>query len=400
MNILYLCDEYPPGRHGGIGTVVQMLARKMVQLGHKVVVAGFYDPGYGQDDHFSDQGVEVFRFRQPLSSSWFAHTDSLRVRLSYRALKLSGLLQWNVRSGLKKYGAFLEGIIQKNKIDIIEAPDYNDYLRLCSTYIPFPKLPAPKVIKLHGTMTYFAREAGKDIPKYVWQAEHDLLKNASAVCSVSRYTAERTAAYLNYTRPIVTLYNGIEVGTISSFTAEKTNTVVFTGTLVEKKGIFQLMKAWNIVHDKNKNVQLIVAGKGAVEKARSLLSDSAAATVTFTGHVPRTDVARLLQEAKVAVFPSYAECFALGPMEAMANGTAVVYSKRHSGSELINDEKDGFLIEPDNVNEIAEAILRLLGDSSMRNGIAANGMEKVKINFDLDVIARKHIDFYKEVLKD
>jgi len=71
MNILYICDEYPPGKHGGIGTAVQLLARTMVQRGHNVVVAGFYDWGYGGDDHFEDQGVLVYRFRRVLSSKFF-----------------------------------------------------------------------------------------------------------------------------------------------------------------------------------------------------------------------------------------------------------------------------------------------------------------------------------------
>jgi glycogen synthase len=47
MNILFICDEYPPGRHGGIGTVVQLTARALVSQGHNVVVAGFYDWAYG-----------------------------------------------------------------------------------------------------------------------------------------------------------------------------------------------------------------------------------------------------------------------------------------------------------------------------------------------------------------
>ena len=64
MNILYLCDEYPPGRHGGIGTSVRLLARQMAKMGHHVVVAGLYGPGYGGANEFSDEGVKVYRFRR------------------------------------------------------------------------------------------------------------------------------------------------------------------------------------------------------------------------------------------------------------------------------------------------------------------------------------------------
>jgi glycogen synthase len=46
MNILYICDEYPPGPNGGIGSVVQNLARELVKQGHKVYVVGLYPIGY------------------------------------------------------------------------------------------------------------------------------------------------------------------------------------------------------------------------------------------------------------------------------------------------------------------------------------------------------------------
>ena len=63
MNILYLCDEYPPGQHGGIGTSVRSMARELVKQGHRVVVAGLYSPGYGGADEFVDNGVKVYRFQ-------------------------------------------------------------------------------------------------------------------------------------------------------------------------------------------------------------------------------------------------------------------------------------------------------------------------------------------------
>ena len=96
MNILYLCDEYPPGRHGGIGTAVQLLAREMVQQGHKVIVAGFYEWGYGQKDEFEDMGVKVYRFRRGLDTRLLADKESLTVRAAYKVMFLSGIFQKDI----------------------------------------------------------------------------------------------------------------------------------------------------------------------------------------------------------------------------------------------------------------------------------------------------------------
>jgi glycogen(starch) synthase len=147
MNILYLCDEYPPGSHGGIGTAVQLLAREMVKMGNNVVVAGFYDWGYGGEDEFDDQGVKVYRFRRMLSSGFFANYRSIIVKITNRILKDTGILEWDIKKSLIKYKKFLDSVIARYHIEIVEAPDYNDYARFCKSYLPFPVLPAPLVVK-------------------------------------------------------------------------------------------------------------------------------------------------------------------------------------------------------------------------------------------------------------
>src|ERR1700761_9021534 len=108
MNILYLCDEYPPGRNGGIGTVVQLLGREMVRQGHNVIVAGFYDWGYGGEDYFEDEGVKVYRFRRALSSNLLHKQDVLPVRIAYKLFKSLGIFEYDIKKSIVKYGAFLE----------------------------------------------------------------------------------------------------------------------------------------------------------------------------------------------------------------------------------------------------------------------------------------------------
>ena len=67
MNILYICDEYPPGRNGGIGTMVQVLGRELVKQGHNVYVAGLYSYRYGGNNFEEDKGVKVWRLRYGLN---------------------------------------------------------------------------------------------------------------------------------------------------------------------------------------------------------------------------------------------------------------------------------------------------------------------------------------------
>lgn len=61
MNILYLCDEYPPAKTGGIGTVTKVVAEAMVQKGHTVYVLSGRPAGHALPYETSINGVIVYR---------------------------------------------------------------------------------------------------------------------------------------------------------------------------------------------------------------------------------------------------------------------------------------------------------------------------------------------------
>lgn len=397
MNILMLCDEYPPGRHGGIGTAVQLLAREYVQLGHNVVVAGFYPRGYGEADYFLDEGVEVYRFRYGLPG--LIAQERFWVKVAYKLLRYSGVMQLSVSSGLKRYGLQLRQLIMQHQIDICEMPDFQSYMPFVTRFTIFPKLQVPLIVKLHGTLTYFARETGEEPAEAIFQSERQVLQNATAVSSVSQYTATQTAHYFDYKPVIKILYNGIALSALKHIEKSIPQQTIFSGTLVRKKGIYQLMKAWNMVSMQLPEAQLKVYGKGPVAEVATLLMPEARASVAFFGHTPRETLMDALSAATVAVFPSYAECFALAPMEAMAAGTAVIYSTRTSGPELITDGVDGLLADPDNVEGLAQKIVFLLCNPHFCSEIARKGRETLLQNFEINHISRQHIDYYWSVIQ-
>lgn len=400
MNILYLCDEYPPGRHGGIGNAVRLLARQMVKQGNKVIVAGFYDWGYGGEDMYNDEGVLVYRFRRKLAFPFFKHQDSIIIRGIYRAFKITGIWHWDIKHSLNAYAAFLEELIKKHQVDIVEMPDYNDYMRFCNSYIPFPKLSVPVVVKMHGCMTYISTENKEAVPDHIRAMEADVLNQASAVCSVSKYNATKTAEYLNYKRNVTVLYNGIEEPAgINRSEIKKDKQVIFTGTLTENKGIYQLMAAWNIVNSKVPSAQLYIYGKGPIDKVRAHLNTAAGETVFFRGHVSRQELFSHLSTARVAVFPSIAESFSLAPMEAMICGAAVVFTKRTSGPELIQDGVNGLLTDPYSPSEIAEKIHYLLNNESRCEEMAKAGQLMIRAHFTIKQVGEKNYSFYQSVLK-
>jgi glycosyltransferase involved in cell wall biosynthesis len=180
--------------------------------------------------------------------------------------------------------------------------------------------------------------------------------------------------------------------------------VIYTGTLVAKKGVIPLMKAWPKVLAACPLAELHCYGKdGRINGSESmqqhllgLLPEQAKSRVFFHGHVARQQVIEALRSARVAVFPSYSEAFALAPLEAMAQGCPTIYSRRASGPEVITDGRDGLLVEPDDQGQIAEAIVRVLQDHSMAQRLGEAGWRRVRESFSTPVVVENNLHFYQK----
>ena len=81
----------------------------------------------------------------------------------------------------------------------------------------------------------------------------------------------------------------------------------------------------------------------------------------------------------------------------MSMGCPVIYTKRSCGSEIITDNENGLLIDPDNIIEIEEAISKLLNDKLLRENFSANAFTSVKNKFNVVNSAKEHVDYYKLV---
>ena len=83
-------------------------------------------------------------------------------------------------------------------------------------------------------------------------------------------------------------------------------------------------------------------------------------------------------------------------VEAMACGVPVIASRSGEIPHVIGDA--GVLVNERDVPRWAEAIDRLLGDSTLRGDLAARGLARVHERFALPVVARAHLNFFEELL--
>jgi glycosyltransferase involved in cell wall biosynthesis len=376
MKICFICNEYPPGPHGGIGTMTQVLARALVKNGHEVRSIGIYPSWYDAPQSQNDHGVQVTRMperKHPLG--WIASRYQL-----FQQVK-----RW----------------AEQGAIDVVELPDYQGLAA------GWKALPVPVVARLHGSLAYFANELNRPIDKTTFWLERSSLRRVDFVSSVCRYTAEMTGRVFKLPMDSTEiLYNPVETPAASAAAPRSSNRVIFSGTLTGKKGIVSLIKAWPLVVKSLPTAELHVFGKdgrsndgGSMQSYLSAMLNGERPSVHFRGHVTRQELFDTYSTAAAAVFPSYAEAFAVAPLEAMAVGCPTICSSRGSGPELLTHEREGLLVDPDKPGEIAESILRVLRNPSFAAQIGDAARARVRDVFSIDHMVARNTAFYRRCVE-
>ncbi len=374
MNICFVCNEYPPGPHGGIGAFTQILARALVGAGHRVRVIGHYSATYPGNDYEDDQGVQVWRLRGPAS-----HGRWIWAR--YR------LFRWIARWA------------RAGEIDLVEVPDYQGGAAF------WPRLPVPVVVRNHSKL-YSALSAGRKVPGVHKVLTIMTFRRADSWCSVSGYAADCTYRCFRLSRPAhAVLYCPIELKGVPPLRESSRNRVVFAGTLNENKGVISLIKAWLRVVKRRPDAQLHLFGKDTSyqgismrEYVTTLIPPSIQPTVVFHGHMSREVLYDAFGTARLAVFPSYSETFGIVAFEAMSCGCPTIYTRRPPGPELMEDGIHGLLVDPDDPGDIATAILRLLEDDDLAQRLGEAGRKLVQEKYSVEVIVPQNIRFYEECI--
>ena len=400
MNILYICNEYPPGKAGGIGSATRNLAKELVRNGHAVYISGLYMPGYGQKDYEEIDGIKIWRRRLSIDIGLIRNNYSITDAVVKRFCTATGILSQSFRKAMHDFICFLHEIISEYKIDIIEWPDFNEYFQYVYEGIPYQKFSVPVVVKLHGTDSYIKKQTSQPFQPGVYASEKKHIHCANAVVAVSNHTAQQYASFYELDKAIIVLYNSITIQPIVAYANSEEAVIVFAGSLSKTKGLASLLRAWNIVHQKYTGAVLQIFGKGKPGKFISLLDKTARGSVIFKGFACATVLDDVFSRATAAVFPSYTECFSIVPMEAMANGCPVIFTERASGPELINDGVNGLLVDPDDPAKIAVAITRLLSDAQLRKSFSVNGRQTVAKNFNIIDSANAHLQLYKTVIEN
>jgi len=213
---------------------------------------------------------------------------------------------------------------------------------------------------------------------------------AHKVVANSRAAADRLMAECVPARKIAVVSNGLDVDQFSSRAARPSlRKVVVVANLRPEKGHDVLMDAAvNVVH-RFPDARFELAGGGpelGVLQARAAASP-VSHVFSFLGHRP--DVAACLDANDIFVLPSRSEAFPNAVLEAMAAGLPIVASAVGGIPELVDNERTGLLVAPDDPRALADRICRLMTDTALagRLGAAARAAAEARYSFDRMVAA-------------
>ena len=166
------------------------------------------------------------------------------------------------------------------------------------------------------------------------------------------------------------------------------------------KNLDRVLRAYSkLIKIKHINHQLIICGMrgwGYPTFARTVEELNLQDRVIFKGYVPDDELRLMYSNASFFIFPSLCEGFGLPILEAMSYGVPVITSNYGAMAEVAGDA--ALLVDPYSVDEIAEAMHRVLTDETLRVALIRKGLKRAS-QFSWEKTARETLAVYKGVHK-
>jgi glycosyltransferase involved in cell wall biosynthesis len=240
---------------------------------------------------------------------------------------------------------------------------------------------------------------------------HHVLRDASRLIAVSRAErAQYEAAGVPSDR-ISVVANGIdateysrlpEPGTFSKRAGlEGKRQITYMGRLSPRKGIEHLLYAFAHLSATRNDLELVLVGPdGGQQVALERLARrlSIADRVLFTGLITMADKLEVLVDSDVVVYPGVYEIFGLVAFEALLCGIPVIVANDSGCGEIIADTGAGLTVNYGDVNGLAAAIVRILGDAVAAHEMVERGREFVRGRLAWSRITQEVEGVYQSVL--
>lgn len=172
--------------------------------------------------------------------------------------------------------------------------------------------------------------------------------------------------------------------------------ILYSGGFGLRKRVGDLLAAFDRVAEAERHVRLVIVGSAPKDVVDAIARTTARDRIELTGYVEDRRLVGLYRSASVVAYPSVLEGFGFPVVEAFASGTPVVATRSGSIPEIAGEA--GLLVAPKSPDELAEALLAVLRDSSLTARLVSAGHERVS-RYRWSETARQTLAVYREALE-
>ena len=237
-----------------------------------------------------------------------------------------------------------------------------------------------------------------------------MLKDSTLVCAANEYE-KKIFLELNKESSVEIVRNGVNLKSLTSNLSFKneykinSNYILFVGRFSKSKGIETLIRAFDIVKKKFSinDLRLIIMGVdfGYQSEMFQLIDNlKLSDDITVIKNPPRDDVIAAYGESEFLILPSTWELSPLVPLESFAFKKPVISTNSHGIPYTVQNNKNGLLVEPENPDQLAEAISKLYNNSSLKIKLGLDGYNFVHDECNCVTMANNILKLYERVIQN
>lgn len=365
LTIVIGCDTFPPDINGA-ARFAERLAAGLARHGHDVhIVASAYDDSHGSFTEIHDgEAMTVHRIK----SFRIPQHKTLRYVWPFTLKRKTDQILRQV----KPDAVHIQSHLIMGRYLVKSAKEQG--IRLLATNHIMPE----NLIKYSVIIPKFFE---KTAMKMAWADAGRVLKQVDAITTPTRRAAnllEQAAGV----EGVLAISCGIDASKFANATptSNETPRILFLGRLDYEKHIHNLLKAVAML-PKKLNTQVEIVGDGGERKHLEdlALELGISKQVKFLGHITEEELPKAYERATLFAMPSIAELQSIATMEAMASGRPVVAADAMALPHLVHDGDNGYLFQPDDVQEFAEKLKKILtADQAELDRLSENSLHLIQ----------------------
>jgi len=293
------------------------------------------------------------------------------------------------------------------EFDIIHSHNYRSYQSSLG-YKMARKRGKPFVINTHGTLLAYKNfNMGflSKVPYYVYDliTSKKIVKKADMVIAATGQEYKEALEFGVKKERLRTIPVGINIKDYEPVKKDSSMlNLLFVGRISRNRNLGPIIKAMGIL--KNEKIKLTIVGgeakssetskTGYVDELKKLANGL---NIEFTGPKYGKELINYYKKSDIFVYTSFYENFGQTMLEAGAAGLPIIATKTGIANDIVEDNKTGFIVGPDNPKKIAEYI-KELSDKNKRKLFGKRIREIVKENFDWENIIEKYVEVYDSIM--